>query len=98
LSKPKEDKDLIIPQELIKELLMPSEIRMVNQRVHIIKLFHEKLTIRAIAAKVGVGTDTVMRVAKTFYTKEVVKNYFKNLSPKSYSSKWVFGQVSPEEK
>lgn len=97
MSKPKEDIDINVPAELIKELLTESEWRMIKQRLLIINLLREGLSIRVIAARVGVGTDTVVRMSKKLRENKKLKEvYEKFITPKS-SSKWVFGQVSREE-
>ncbi|KKQ67393.1 MAG: hypothetical protein US86_C0001G0320 [Candidatus Daviesbacteria bacterium GW2011_GWA2_38_24] len=95
MSKPKVDRKLNIPLEVVKELLTESEWRMVEQRALIISFLGEGLSIRNIASKLGVGTDTVMRVSKKFRASEALKAFFKK--PKVSSSKWIFGQVSEEE-
>ncbi len=64
MSKPQAERVVNVPEELLKELLTPSEWRMVKQRFLIINLLEEGLSIRKIAAQVKVGTDTVVRVAR----------------------------------
>ena len=89
MSKPKEDKNINLPDELLKDLLTPSEIRMLKNRWLIIQHLKNGLSIRAIAEKVKVGTDTVVRVSRMLE---------KNNNLKSPSSKnpnknpWVFGK------
>lgn len=97
MSKPVDEKNILIPEHLIKDLLMPSELRMVKQRYQILKLFGEGLTIRAIAKKSGAGTDTVMRVSKAFYTKKELRDFFRKPLVEVNSSKWVFGQVGSKK-
>lgn len=82
MTKPKLNRSIEIPLELIKELLTDSELRMVKQRFLIINLLKEGLSIRKIAAQVKVGTDTVVRVARMAERKGI--NRSKN--------PWVFGK------
>lgn len=97
MSKPDQDIDINIPPELLKELLTQSEIRMVKQRLLILNLVKEGLSVREIAKKVHVGTDTVVRMSKKFRSspnlREISRKEFDNKS----SSKWVFGQIGGEE-
>lgn len=96
MSKPKIDPKANVPLELIKELLTPSEWRMIKSRFLIAQGLAEGLSIRAIAKKVGVGTDTVVRTARKFERSLEIKKHFSGESPKS-AAKWVFGQVKSEE-
>ncbi len=64
MSKPQDDHSVKIPPELLEELLTDSEIRMVKQRLLIIRLLQEGQSIRSVAEQVGVGTDTVVRMAR----------------------------------
>ncbi len=95
MSKPQEDKDIDVPDNLIKELLTESEVRMVKQRVQIIKLLEQGLTIRAIAERAKVGTDTVVRVSKKFERSRVLREAFKKVRSATASSKWIFGKSEP---
>lgn len=96
MSKPKEDRNVYIPFDSVIELLTASEIRMVKQRYVIGNLLKEGLSIRAIAKKIGVGTDTVVRVSKMIIKNPRVAR--KSQNPQvNKSSKWVFGQVSSKE-
>lgn len=100
MSKPQDEHQVNIPPELLKELLTDSEIRMVKQRLMILRLLSEGQTVRSIAEQVGVGTDTVVRMARKMEDNPKLRESFeKHLSPKSKSSaKWVFGEVGVEEK
>lgn len=100
MAKPSIDRSIDVPGELIKELLTPSEVRMVKQRLHIINLLEEGLTIRKIAEKAQVGTDTVVRIARMAEKKEVRKllesnNVFRSNQNKKIKSKtpWIFGKT-----
>ena len=64
MAKPKIDRDIHIPDSVLRPLLTPSELRMLKNRWQIVQLLEEGLTIRKIAETVKVGTDTVVRVAK----------------------------------
>lgn len=99
MSKPQDDRSVKIPTDLIEELLTDSEIRMVKQRLMILRLLSEGHTVRAIAEQVGVGTDTVIRMARKIEANPALKLAFKKHSgQKNSASKWVFGEVGTEEK
>lgn len=85
-----------VPLDLLKDLLTPSEWRMVKQRFLIIRLLTEGLSIRGVAAQAKVGTDTVVRVARMMERMPAIKQYLKGVEKPS-SSKWIFGQVKSEE-
>ena len=89
MSKPQEDSYISVPDNLIKDLLTPSEVRMLKHRYSIIKLLESGLSIRAIAAQIGVGTDTVVRVARMIERKDVT-----GLVPKKIKTNtpWIFGK------
>lgn len=97
MSKPQTNHNITIPEGLIKELLTSSELRMVKQRWLILELLAEGDTIRSIAKTVGVGTDTVMRVAKLAAEKPILQTLFRKPKPASTPPKWVFGQAKVEE-
>jgi Trp operon repressor len=99
MSKPLQEHHIDLPAELIEELLTDSELRMVRQRLLILRLLSEGKTIRAIAEQVGVGTDTVVRMSKKMESNPKLKEiYEKHSGQIPSSSKWVFGEVSSEEK
>lgn len=91
MSKPSKELNIEVADSLIKELLTPSEWRMVKQRVSILKFVSQGLSIRAIAEKVGVGTDTVVRTSKMF-SKKTVKEYFRGSSDINQKTSYVFGK------
>ncbi len=96
MSKPSIDRNFDIPPEIVKELLTESEWRMVKQRLLIIELLEEGLSIRKIAERARVGTDTVVRISKMLEGSSKLRELIKK--PLSgNSSKWVFGQVSEKE-
>lgn len=91
MSKPKLEKNISLPDGLLKELLTPSEVRMLKNRWLITQHLKDGLSIRAISVKIKVGTDTVVRVARMLE---------KNSSLKSGVSKtvqvetpWIFGKT-----
>lgn len=96
MSKPKADKVIEVPISLIKDLLTSSEWRMVKQRFFIIQLLQEGLSIRKVAERAKVGTDTVVRVARLIEKTPSIKEYLKRESEPA-SSKWIFGQAKSEE-
>lgn len=98
MSKPKQDRQIRVPPELLEELLTDSEIRMVKQRLMILRLIEEGHTIRSIAEQVGVGTDTVVRMARRLESNQNLRQAFQRYPSSRVPSKWVFGQVSSEEK
>lgn len=92
MSKPKIESEIQIPDELLKELLTSSEMRMLKNRYQIIKLLSKGLSIRAVAQRARVGTDTVVRVSK-MVSKEKLDKLFKReeVSP-GESSTYIFGK------
>lgn len=94
MSKPNQEINASIPLEIIEELLTPSEIKMIKQRVRIFEFIALGKSIREIATKVGVGTDTVVRMIRKIEKSQILQEkYLKRES----SSKWVFGQIGSEE-
>lgn len=91
MSKPSMDRSISVPDDLIKKLLTDSEWRMIKQRLHIINLLDEGLSIRQIADKAGVGTDTVVRVAKMAEKRALRKKYA--LKKLKSSTPWIFGKT-----
>ena len=90
MSKPTIDKEISIPEEILKELLTPSEWRMLKNRWRIRKLLEEGLSVRKIAAEVSVGTDTVVRTIRRLESKNLkskTKKQIKSLTP------WIFGKT-----
>lgn len=95
MAKPKIDRSISVPLELIKELLTDSELRMVKQRLFIINLLEEGLSIRKIAERAKVGTDTVVRISRKLESNPKIRQYLNK--PRQPSSKWIFGQISSKE-
>lgn len=94
MTKPKTEKNIEIPEHLLRHLLTASELRMLKNRWQIIQQLEEGLPIRKIAEKVKVGTDTVVRV-----TRMLEKNDLRKLSDKNQIRKiktntsWIFGKT-----
>lgn len=88
MSKPKEDRDIKIPDNILRELLTPSEMRMVKNRYRIMNLLEKGLSVRSIAEEVEVGTDTVVRVSKAAGELKInrKKQEIKTSTP------WIFGK------
>lgn len=87
MSKPKISLDIKIPDEMLRKLLTPSEARMLKNRWQILNLLDDGLSIRQIAEKVKVGTDTVVRVAKMMEQRPP-KKVIKTQTP------WIFGKAT----
>lgn len=96
MSKPKLDRAVNVPNELIKELLTDSELRMVKQRMLIIKLLEEGLSIRAVAQRARVGTDTVVRISRKLESSQLLRQAFRQLSQQTPQSTWIFGKSETE--
>lgn len=90
MGKPLQSKNIDIPDNLLKGLLTPSELRMLKNRYQIINLLDESLSIRDIAKKVRVGTDTVVRVIR-MAEKSGLKSKLKRGVIKT-STPWIFGK------
>lgn len=85
MSKSKVDKNIQIPDDILRQLLTPSEIRMLKNRFQIMNLLDEGFSIRKIAERIRVGTDTVVRVARMIERYPKVKK-IKTTTP------WIFGK------
>lgn len=92
MAKPKFDKNIKIPDEILKELLTASEVRMLKNRFLIINLLEEGLSIRQIAEQIGVGTDTVVRVARMAENPKLRQVIDKTRQQISRQTPWVFGK------
>lgn len=96
MAKTKLEREFEIPLEAIKDLLTESESRMIKQRAYILELLTRGLSIRAIAKKAGVGTDTVVRMAKKLRESDNLKKTFRKASAIPHQ-KWTFGQSGRKE-
>lgn len=85
MSKPLKDKNIQIPTDVLKNLLTPSEWRMLKNRFQIMNLLEDGLPIRKIAQKVQVGTDTVVRLRR------MIQRHLKISKIKSQTP-WIFGK------
>lgn len=95
MSKPKIDKNIIVPAEVLKDLLTNSELRMLKNRWQITQSLEDGLSIRQIAKQVKVGTDTVVRVARMIEKGNLQGKLSKHLKPKiKTSTPWIFGKSS----
>ena len=97
MSKPKEERQVHIPPELLEELLTDSEKRMVKQRLMVIRMIDEGHTIRSIAEQVGVGTDTVVRMARKLENNPALRESFRKHHVSDSASKWVFGKTGDDD-
>ncbi len=91
MSKPKEDKNINIPESVLKDLLTPSEVRMLKNRWRIFNLLNEGMTIREIAEQVQVGTDTVIRVSRLAEKTNLQSKTFQKGENKTHTP-WIFGK------
>jgi uncharacterized protein YerC len=92
MSKPKTAKNIDIPIDILKELLTPSEVRMLKNRWQISQALNDGLSIRQIASQVKVGTDTVMRVSKMLEKTNLRTKLTKPSKPKfKTNTPWIFG-------
>lgn len=93
MSKPQQEHPINVPDELLRELLTPSEWRMVKQRLLIINLLEEGLSIRKVAAQAKVGTDTVVRVAR-MVEKRSLRKLLNQKAERNIKTNtpWIFGK------
>lgn len=91
MSKPLRHNKVQIPQEMVGKLLTSSEWRMLKNRFYIANLFAEGLSIRKIAQKAKVGTDTVVRTKRIIERNNLRKRDQKMGKIKT-STPWIFGK------
>ena len=93
MAKPKLEKNIKIPMEIVEQLLTDSEIRMLQNRWQIIKLLEDGLSIRQVANQAKVGTDTVVRVAK-MTDKNSLRKTLDQFNKKNIKTSvpWIFGK------
>lgn len=96
MSKPKIERIINVPNELIKELLTDSELRMIKTRLLIVELLEEGLSIRAVAQRAKVGTDTVVRISRKLESSQLLRQAFRKLSQQVPQSTWIFGKSETE--
>lgn len=95
MSKPLIDKNISVPDNIFKKLLTRSEVRMLKNRWQILNLLEEGLSIRKVAERVGVGTDTVVRVSKMMESgelKNVVGRVKRGGRLTRVKTSWIFGK------
>ncbi len=93
MSKPKRESDIKVPHDFLKDLLTPSELRMLKNRWQIINLSKEGLVIRKIASQVKVGTDTVVRTIRMAEKNNLLNKLGNEADKKIKSSTpWIFGK------
>lgn len=95
MSKPRQNTNIQIPDYILRQLLTPSEIRMLKNRFQIVSLMKNGLSIRNIARKVKVGTDTVVRVARMVEAgnlRKVLDKEEKLTRTIKSSTPWIFGK------
>lgn len=94
MSKPKTSSNINIPDEIIKQLLTAAEFRMLKNRWQILNLLEDGLSIRKIASKVKVGTDTVIRVTRMAEKGDLKKKFLGNnpLRKIKTNTPWIFGK------
>lgn len=85
MSKPIKEKNIQIPVDALKDLLTPSEIRMLKNRFQIMNLLQDGLSIRKVAMIVKVGTDTVVRISR-MVERCPRKKHIRTSTP------WIFGK------
>ncbi len=83
-----------IPNEVLKDLLTPSEIRMLKNRWLIMQNLANGLSIRSVALKVKVGTDTVVRASKMLQKSRINKILGKRQTVRQFKTQtpWIFGK------
>jgi len=91
MAKPSKDKNIDVPEEVLRSLLTPAEMRMLKNRWQIIQHLGEGLSVRAIAEKVKVGTDTVVRVSK-MQKDGFKKEKLTKILPFKTRTPWIFGK------
>lgn len=93
MSKPKKDKNIQIPENVLKDLLTPSELRMLKNRWQIVNLLHDGLSIRKIAKQIEIGTDTVVRTMRMVERNNLLRKSITGTSKKIKSTTpWIFGK------
>lgn len=81
-----------IPDGILRKLLTKSEIRMLKNRFSILKLVNDGLSIRAIAEKVSVGTDTVVRTIRLIEETGLKDRLNSKKNKMKTATPWIFGK------
>ena len=95
MAKPKIEKNIEIPDHILKHILTPSEVRMLKNRWQIINLLENGLSIRYIAKEVKVGTDTVIRVSRVLEKsglRKLLDMKGNNAKKIKSNTPWIFGK------
>jgi len=95
VSKPIQDKNIEVPDNMLKKLLTPSEIRMLKNRWQIIQSLGTGHSIRKVAEEVNVGTDTVVRVIRMMENGDLKKYLIsekKSTRQIKTQTPWIFGK------
>ncbi len=93
MAKPLKDKKILVPDNILAELLTPSEMRMLKNRWQIIQYLEDGLSIRKVAEQVKVGTDTVVRVARMLEKSNLRKLLDgKKVGQIKSQTPWIFGK------
>lgn len=98
MAKPQTSKEINIPDNVLRKLLTPSELRMLKNRFYVVNLLEEGLPIRQIAEQAKVGTDTVVRVARMVESGQLqkvmgkTKKANKNSRVVNTKVSWIFGK------
>lgn len=86
------EKNFSIPDHILRDLLTPSEVRMIKNRWQIIKYYEGGFSIRKIAKQVKVGTDTVLRTIRLVDKDNLIHKRQKESKEKLSSTPWIFGK------
>lgn len=94
MGKPKIDKNIEVPISILKQLLTTSEIRMLKNRWQIIQQLRGGLSVRKVAEKVKVGTDTVVRVSRMMEKGRISQVLEEQETNRKFKSQtpWIFGK------
>jgi len=82
----------------LKEILTPSEIRMVKKRWYIARLLHSGMDVRSVAAEASVSTTTVVRVSQTLKKEgSLFKKILRSIEDQNgLAENQVAGKILPE--
>ena len=95
MSKPKTSKNIQIPSQILQELLTPSEWRMLKNRWQIVQHLGDGLSIRKVAERIKVGTDTVVRVSRMLERSNLRQRLNKDRNKARLiktQTPWIFGK------
>lgn len=95
MSKTLKDKNISIPDNVLAKLLTPSEVRMLKNRWQIIQYLEDGLSIRKVAERVKVGTDTVVRISRMLEKdslRQLLDRDRKKVRQIKTQTPWIFGK------